>query len=284
MSFYEAVDTIDQSTLEQNAVQYPWAQWVNGQATLKQLNNVSYTGGFFIPKDCVANPLPGWQEMTLVHRNGASTDGYALRDIEIAVLRLRHRWLAEVKGQVQKFPWKSYDQACAASDKGSATGHTQVAVMIRGLEHYGIFVLTMKGSAGKAWTGIIIDFAKRVVHTADSIVAAKGKKNKFACRAFWLKIGPKRKADGAPDFETVGKDKATSVVTPPVLLGVSEKPDEAEIAKLFVGETLLKELNTLWNEATIWAEEPTWDGTQPAPDANGYNGVAPIEEDEQVPF
>lgn len=284
MGWEDSVDSIDQSTLEQNALLYPWVQWVNGQVILEQIGNVAYTGGWFCPKDAVASPLAGWTPITLLHRNGAKTEGYAMRDIEIAVLRLRHRWLATVQGQVQRFPWKKYDQACAAADKKSATGHTQVAVVIRGLEQHGIFVLTMKGSAGKAWTGIIIEFAKRVVHAADAIVAAKGKKNKFACRAFWLKIGPKRKADGKPDFEMVGKDKDTSQVTLPTLLGVSEKPDEAEIAKLFVGEALLKELNTLWVEASTWAEEPTWDGTQAAPETNGYNGVAPIEEDEAVPF
>jgi hypothetical protein len=93
-------------------------------------------------------------------------------------------------------------------------------------------------------------------------------------------VGSKRNADGSPVFEKVGKE-ATVLITPPALIGVSEKPDQAELGKLFVGEANLKHFNELWSEAQAWAKDAAFDGSQG--DASPAAEAAPIEDDE-TPF
>jgi len=281
--WYDSLETIDQTTVETFGPTYPYCQWVHGDAKLKQLgvNSVAYAGGWFIPRNMAVSAPQGWTAMTLEHRNNTSTDGYGCRDIEVAVLASRFRWLANVKGQMLRFPWKQYDQALQASDMHKATGHTQVAVVIRGMEDSGVYVLTMRGMTGKAWKDITIQFSERVVRTANELARSKGKKGRFPFRAFWLKVGSKRNADGSPIFEKVGKE-ATVLITPPTLIGVSEKPDHAELGRLFVGEANLRRFNELWTEAQSWAKDAAFDGSQG--DAGLVAETTAAEDDENVPF
>jgi hypothetical protein len=139
---------------------------------------------------------------------------------------------------------------------------------------------------GKAWKQITIDFSKRVVKAADEIARGKGKKGRFPFRAFWLKTGSKRDSNGAPLPEKVGKEGSGQVlITPPTLVDLSEKPNEDEIAKLFVGNANLELFNELWTDAQVWARDPVWDGRQEdAAAAAEPSEPAHSEEEEDIPF
>lgn len=286
-NWYDSVETIDQNTVETTGMVYPYCQWVHGQTALEDLGlgSVAYTGGWFIPKDNLASAPAGWSIMTLKHSNGSKTEGYGSRDIEVAVLAARSRWTSTTGGQMRRFPWKEYDAALATSDDHKAVGHTQVAVVIKGLEHIGIFVLTLKGTTGKAWKQIVVDFRKCVVNTADAIAREKGKRGKFPFRAFWLRVGPKRKANGEPDFVEVGKKATgTRMVTPPVLMGINDRLTEADIKRLFVGEASLVRFNELYTEAQTWARDPSWDGSQEEAQPATSGEPAPVDDEEETPF
>lgn len=271
------IETIDQETVEQVGAKYPYIQWVHGNAQFKQLKNLAWTGGWFFPAgqvDDAALMAAGWQPFTLSHKGGGETEGYAMRDVTVAMLHTRHAWVVQDGDRAQFYPWNQYDTAKAA---GKPRGKTQVLCVLKGLEDLGPVVLTMRGAVGQAFsdsrTGVVAEFNRKAIQPAN-IIAAKAKiKAKWAFRAFWLTVGPKRNGDGSPAFDTVGTGAESSPVTLPVALGLAEKATENDVRAAYVGRELLEQLNTLRDETADWAA--AWDtiGQAEPADANGHDGV-----------
>ena len=292
LGWLDAVQDIDQTTIDDTGPSYPYIQWVNGKPTLKQLGGVAFTGGWFFPADNAArDELDGWIAGELVHRDGSSTAGFFRRDLTFAIVRYRRAWLVAGPTRSTFFPWNQYAQAAAA---GKAAGKLQVLTVGLGLEEYGPIVLTMRGMVGKAFLSrdsVVTTLRKQVISVADTLNAKRGVKNKFPMRAFWVTVGPQRDAKGTPIFTLVGRagqEGSQSHITVPVCVGLDQKLDSAGLAERFVGMDRLTWFGEIWQEADEWAH--AWD--EPAveePRSNG-NGpaMAPVWDDdpgeEEVPF
>ncbi len=284
VTFLDYVNEIPQDSVETQSVQYPWVQWVNGKPALKKAGGVAYTGGWFISLDNAGEtPLAGWEKSELTHANGDSTPGWFARDIKIAVIHTRKRWVVGTNGQSQQFPWTEFDAAKAA---GRPSGNAQILALVAGLEHLGPVIVTTKGSTSQAMLGsaraegVMGAFWKRVIGTANGANRARGVKSSFAMRAFWMCVGPQRDAQGNPMFTTVGQVNSSTQVTLPTLIGVGDKPTVDEVGKLFVGKDLLTELNDLRTETQDWAR--AWDTMDPAP-AQEHAEIPDVEK-EDLPF
>jgi len=271
---------IDQATVETEGSLYPFCQWIYGKPGERRGGGIPYTGGWFIPADQLDGEPQGWEKGTLDHMDGSATDGFFRRDIEIALVHMRRRWVATNKAtkETRVFPWDAYDQA---SEFGRAAGRTHILVYIRGLEECGPFILTMSSSGGKAFVGsrkeegVIGRFKRMVIAPANSLNKKRGVKALWPYRAFWLQVGPKRKGDGAPEFDTAGQGTDAVQVTVPVLIGAHEKMSEAEIRALFVGRDLLMEMTEQYTATDPWAR--AWDEIEPgspmeSPEHRGDNG------------
>jgi hypothetical protein len=281
------VEGIDQSTVEEYGPQYPFLQWVNGKAPEKRAGGVPFTGGWFVQQLQVGREtLEGWTRGTLIHRDGTETDGFFARDITVSLVHHRRRWLSGTNGDTRGFAWNDYDSAKAW---GKATGHMHALVIVRGLEDLGPLVLTMKGSVSaafigsKAREGVIAAHSRLVVGQANSLTAKAGKKGRWPFRAFWLTVGPQRDATGAPVFSEVGVKPNTSQVTLPVALGLHDGMTGDEIGALFVGASLLEQLNQLYTETDAWAH--AWDAsTAPVSDEAVEPHAATAAKGEELPF
>lgn len=290
VTFLDYVNDIPQDSVETQAVQYPWIQWVNGKPALKKAGGVSYTGGWFISLDNAGEtPLAGWERGELVHANGESTPGWFARDIRMAIIHIRKRWVVGSNGQSQQFPWTEFDAAKAA---GRPSGNCQCLAMVVGLEHLGPVIVTTKGSTSQTFlgsgrgAGVLGMFWQRVIGTANAANRARGVKSSFPLRAFWLSVGPQRDAQGQPLFATVGQATSSTQVTLPTLIGVPDKPSVDDVGKLFVGKEMLLQLNDLWIEAQEWAH--AWDTigetSTLVPPPSRDNAEIPDVAEEPIPF
>jgi len=261
----ETADGIDPTTVEQEGPTYPYVQWVNGKPTEKRAGGVQFTGGWFIQGEQLGEEeLSGWEKGELIHADGSSTEGFFARDIAVAMIHRRQRWLVDDKGEILSFPWAQYDEAKAAGRPG---GQQHVLALIRGLEDRGPFALTIKGSTSAAFSGskrsegVLGRFNRLVLRAANVLNNKRGSKAKWPFRAFWLTIGPERDDKDQPRFTEVGVKPNSTLVTLPYALGLHEKMETAEILKLFVGKGLLEELNTWYEDTDEWAHR--WDESQP---------------------
>lgn len=284
----DAVEEIDQDTVDTQGPEYPYIQWVNGKRELKSAGGVVYTGGWFMPASQVeAGTLPGWDAGELVHRSGGSTDGFFRRDLTVAIIRNRHCWVVNVGDDYQLFPWQQYDEAKRA---GKPTGKLQSLVLVKDLEGLGAIILTMKGSISRAFApsrrgdSVMNVFHRCVIAEANKLVIRKNGKapGKFPYRAFWLTVGPERVADGTPTYTTVGSGASSSPVTLPTALDLAEHMDKAALGALFVGRETLEWVNELYRDAEAWAT--AWDTLEQREPVVAM--ATPVEDDDEgeVPF
>ncbi len=274
-----AID-IDQNTVDQESVGYPFIQWVNGNKTLKQLGGVPYTGGWALPcANIDVDALPGWTRGSLEHGE-TETDVWFCRDITVAVIRSRKAWqVRSVDGTTHIMGWDQYD---AAKAFGQPRGKLQMLCMIHNIDAltYGPFMLTLRGSYARAVTDTVLPtFAKTVLAPANALNLRRKIKAKFPTRAFWMTIGPDRDEAGAPRFTPVGKAPTVQSVVLPIMLGVIEKPTPEQLGKRFVGSDLITLGTTLYMEAEQWATA----FAQPTTTAEVVSDAAPIAE-EETPF
>jgi len=265
LEFLNALDGIDQDTVEEDLVGYPWIQWVHGSPQMKQLGGVPYTGGWFMPLDASGlddeAEIEGWERGSLMHSNGDESEGFFARDITVALIRSRRAWQVYGDGgRTQLFPWNAYDEAKAV---GRPSGKLQMLCVVRGLAEPRPVVLTVHGSVSQAFSvsrtgdSVLNAFNRCVVTPANKLASKAGKAGRWPYRAFWLTVGPDRDKDGNPIFVTVGDESASSKVTLPIALGLSEKMAPKEIAQRFVGADLLDETTAYWRDAEEWAS--AWD-------------------------
>jgi hypothetical protein len=287
----QRVQDIDQELQETEIVQYPVISWWNGKPDLKGITQgVQYTGGWFADKrKFQVEELPGWTAVERVFTEGSS-EGFARRDLTVAMLCKRQRWeLGDKKEPRSYYPWNKFDEARADAEATGRkfTGRTQVLVVIRDMPSLGATVLTLHGNMGKAFTtglkgaAVLPQFKTKVLDFANTLA-----KSKFLPLAFWITIGPQRDSKGNPIFCEVGK-KTTSKVTLPdaVELSVVDKLTKAQLAAMLVSQEELIEFQNYRRDAEDWLHAFDTVQVQVAPDTNeaGDNELQDIGE-EEIPF
>ena len=285
---------VDQSTVEQGGISYPYIQWVHGKSDLKPLGmgSVRYTGGWFAPAEQFVEAPEGWEKGVLSHPGGDETEGYFKRDLAVAMIRMRRCWIVEVNKQTQAFPHNQYDEAAAL---GRAVGKTQVLCLVKGLEDLGPFVLTMRGTVSSEFantkSGAIGLFKRLIVDHANAMNKKRGLTTKWAYRGFWLTVGPQRNEKGEPIYTKVGQGTANAIVTLPCALGLPEKPSDEAVRAAFVGRARWEEMEPIYAEGEGW--KSAWAQASPSAEAkpdgapSGYayaETSAESKPTEEIPF
>ncbi len=279
------VDSVDQSTVEQNGPQYPVVQWHYGDAKAKKIGGMDYQGGFFIKDGAIDEAVllaAGWVKTTWTHDSGGEDDGFWRREAALSVIAIRKRWeVTGADGVKQLFPWSKYDEA---KTLGAPRGRTHVLCVIKGLESAGPVVLTLKGSASIAIegnrnsSGALIKFAQTVITRANTESAAVARKagtaaKKWPYRAFWLPVGADREANGEPKFVEMGKGKETSRLVLPIALGLPAKAEQVELKRFYIGGEMLATVNAILAENAEWVA--AWENILPGATENGATVVEP---------
>lgn len=264
-----AINTIDQSTVENEGARYPIISFVNGDPKMKKGGGVSYEGGWFIAADNAPSDMTeyGWAKDSIMTKAGAEIEGFWGRQIEISVINQRRRWMVDGQG----FPWNAYEDAKAA---GNPRGHQQFLVLVKGAEALGPFAITLKGHVGMSFqgarqyaqTGALSVFSKTVIAAAN----AKTKPAKWPFRAFWLPVGAQKDVKGQPVFTEVGVAPNASTVILPVPVGLPEKAAQVDLNKYYVGDDLLTVVNQLHTESADWVAQ--WESKMSS-DAGHRNGA-----------
>lgn len=249
-----AINTIDQSTVEDEGARYPTITFINGDPKMKKGGGVAYEGGWFIDLDKAPADMTeyGWAKDSFMTRSGVEIEGYWARQIEISVINQRRRWMVDGQG----FPWNAYEEAKAV---GNPRGHQQFLVLVKGAESVGPFAITLKGHAGMSFqgarqyaqTGALSVFSKTVIAAAN----AKTKPAKWPFRAFWLPVGAQKDAKGNPVFTEVGVAPNNSTVLLPVPIGLPEKATNVDLNKFYVGDEVLAIVNQLNTESADWVAQ-----------------------------
>ena len=268
----DAVESIDQSSVEGGGPSYPIIQWVLGDMKARKYpNSMEYRGGFFIKSDGKVDgatlEAAGWTKTSRTFENGTEEEGYWRDATALSVISERKRWEVGENGERKSFPWhrQGYEAAKAAAGTGKPRSRAQYLVLIKGTAEtgpLGPFVLTMKGSAGMAFDSsrndsVLQRFEATVIAAANDKSAAAAKAagkapKKWAYRAFWLPTGSDRNDKGEPVYTTVGSgDKTTNVVLP-TALGLPDKAINVDLKRFYVGDAILKQVNTLFDEHVEW--------------------------------
>lgn len=271
-----AVQTIDQSTVENEGPRFPTISWISGDPSKKKSGGVEYYGGWFISEEGAPADMTeyGWEKDSIVTGSGKEVEGYWAQEIHLSLINHRRRWVVDGQG----FPWREYEKA---AEQGHPRGHQQFLVLIKDAEDLGPFSITLKGHAGMSFQGIkeysgsgaMSCFNRTVIAAANAVT--KAQKLKWPYRAFWLPVGTNRDEKGMPYFTTVGSPPNTSNIVLPVPIGLPEKADGVNLSDYYVGDDLLQIANQLHDESADWVA--MWD-TQ----STSGNEAAEEEEKEEV--
>ena len=288
----DAVDSIDQSSVEGGGPSYPIIQWLYGDLKAKKYGGADYMGGFFVKADKVDGATleaAGWTKTSRTFENGQEEEGYWKREAALSIIAERKRWeINPTDGQRQVFPWSGFDKAKEANGGKSPSSRTHYLVLVKGLEAAGPFVLTMKGAAGAAFesyrdaNSVISRFANTVIAAANAASDAAAKKQgkaagkRWAFRAFWLPVGANRNEKGEPIYKEVGKAPNTTNVVLPIALGLPDKAAGVDLKRFYVGNDLLTAVNALYDETAEWRNAWTADGGAAA-NTDTANGERAIE-------
>ena len=273
----DAVDSIDQSSVEGGGPSYPIIQWVYADLKAKKFGGMDYLGGLFIKADKVDGAVleaAGWTKTSRTFENGTEEEGYWKREAAVSIIAERKRWeIAPNGGQRQTFPWTGFEKAKEANGGKSPSSRTHYLVLVKGLENVGPFVLTMKGAAGAAFesyrdaNSVISRFANTVIAAANTASDAAAKKQgkpsgkRWAYRAFWLPVGAARNDKNEPIFREVGKAPNTTNVVLPVALGLPDKAANVDLKRFYVGNDLLAFVNALFDQSADW--RTAWENIKP---------------------
>lgn len=262
------VDEVPQDTVEQNEVQFPIIQWHYGDPKAKKFGAVmDHIGGWFMPEEMApADDMTpyGWEKTSWTHANGDETDGFWRAEIEIAMIHQRRRWEVYDGTNRSVFAWTDYDKA---REVGRASGRSHVLCLVKGLEEFGAFVLTLKGTSGmyfqgtRTVKGALQQFDATVMRAASEAIRKSGRKGVMPRRAFWLKVGAKRDAKGNAVFTEVGQGTDKSNLVMPVAIGLPAKPDQVDLNEVYVGKELLDRLTEIYQDTLEW--KSAWDSIAP---------------------
>lgn len=239
-----------------SVLQYPLLQWVPGSPGKKKEGGLPYEGGFFLSSD-VNLAVPGAVPHVFVTKEGEEIEGFAVKDLEFAVIRTRRSFRVQPDvGLAQRFGQGEYDEACEA---GKPRGQTHVLCVVKGMSEP--VVLTFTGMAAKAMSGmggndrgILPQFGDRVLSAANRLAKEKGKGARYPRCAFRLIVGPEREENGTPVFTEVGsKEKAK--VTLPSWIHEPGTLDPGTLNRLFVGNADFAAYQREFAMSEDWAEE-----------------------------
>lgn len=284
----DAVNEIDQDGAVQSGPSFPLIQWNYGDPKMKRAGGMDYFGGFFIRNnpnlDGAALEAAGWEKVVWTRNASDEDEGYWKRQTRLAVLGYRHRWEVNVKDDPRKlFAWNQYKEAKATCEPKSPSSRLHALVIVEGLEMFGPFILTLKGSAALAFEGnrttpgAIPRFIQTVITAANKkskaatqaynetgAAEAAAKKLPFTPRkekvwallAFWLPLGARQDEKGQPIFIEVGKDEKTYICTPEAY-GLPDKPEGVNLNQYYVGKDMQNHLTQLQQDNADWLH--AWD-------------------------
>jgi len=286
------VDSVDQSTIESFDDIFPTIQWVNGEPKRKKEQGMLAWGGWFMAErsntpDEDAMAAAGWEKQPLVHGDGSETEGFYSRDITVIAVTVRERWQVRMEdeqpllfGYDRRNKSGKWDTFAAAKAYGNPSGRLQVLVLLKGMEDFGPFVLTLGGSVAMAFhnerggDSVLGNFFKTILAAAnaksDEAARKAGRKTgkKWPVRAFYLSVGPAREANGTAIYTEVGQKGASSYVTLPTALGLPGRGEEVDLNKWYVGNNRFATVNELYEESeTGWAR--AWDTLAPTVTPSG---------------
>ena len=137
----DAVDSIDQSSVEGGGPSYPIIQWVYADLKAKKFGGMDYMGGLFIKADKVDGAVleaAGWTKTLRTFENGTEEEGYWKREAAVSIIAERKRWeITPDNGQRQTFSWNGFEKAKAANGGKTPHSRTHYLVLVKGLENVG---------------------------------------------------------------------------------------------------------------------------------------------------
>lgn len=223
------VDLVDQDEIEEIGLRFPGVIYLNGNPKMApkkgQPMGMSYRGGFFISDEALPGKdlsKAGWEEESFVNAKNKTITGWYRHDIELLHIARRRRWgVDDPSGGTQYFAWTEWEKAKAA---GHMRSYQQSIVIIKGLEEFGPFCLSISG-----YTQILFNGENEyrpvgcLSRQNDTIIAAANEASKEATPkgvkakrwdhwAFWLHVAAAER-NGQPHFTEVGQGQNTSMVT-----------------------------------------------------------------------
>lgn len=277
----QSAESIDQDSIEQNGPQFPTIQWHYGDNKLKRVGGFDYHGGWFVPKETLdLTGVEGWEACTWTHNEKDETEGFYSPAISLALLRKRSRY--EVRNGIHLHAFAMKDGELAKS-KGKRAWRLHYLAMVKGLEEYGPFIITLKNTSAVAFTGArdtpgaIPTFERTVITAANAQLKKAGVQKRMAYRAFWLTVGINRDEKGNPVFTERGQGNEKVSLVIPTAYGLPKRAEDAEIESCYVGKENLPRFNEFWDEASTWAE--AWKDIQPGAAASEKDKDAAKDEE-----
>lgn len=254
-SLSKAASVVDESTIEQQAVERIIMQYIVGERKTAKASPTSVEGGggFFVAIGNVPVAVQdeftaklrelGWTDQSITTQSGEEIEGLGTQSVRVAILADRLRWVAEDEtGSERYFPnSRGVFEKVLAETGEYPRSHMQVMLVIEGAEEFGPVILTARGLTCKALNGTRKAPGAFQRHYATTMAAAHklvGKAGVFPRYAFWLTLEAAKDTDGKPLFTEVGKDKRTSFVVFPVAADVPNDINavtEEDLAHWFIG-------------------------------------------------
>ncbi len=247
MSFdLNLINDIDPETIEAESTggaRYPLIQWGYGSPKLAaKLGGIEGNGGFFLPENklaCDEEKLKaalvqhGWVADNVTYESGQKNPGYYIDTLTFSLVNYRERW--EVKDGDKNFyypfDWKAWNDAKEKHGKNPKS-RIHLYVIIKGLEDFGPFVITLGGTAAMAFKGTKKNAGALSTFEETVKAAAKTLTNKvWPNRAFWLTLTTNKDAKGNAVFIKTGDGKDSTYVCVPVAMGLPEPKSFADSIK-----------------------------------------------------
>ena len=290
----EFAGDVDQDQIESESIRFPTIMFNSGDSSKRPKKaqsdpGIGWRGGFFIPKDALGDGVDlsdyGWVEDSFISHAGGEVEGWYKPQITLMHIARRRRW--EVKDTEQKFAWKDFKIAKAA---GSMRGHQQSLIIVKDLEDFGPFCLSMRGHTQMAFngdmeyanSGCLTSFKRTVIQKANDVTrdaTAKGVKAAvWDYYGFWLTVGAAVTSDGEPLFFEVGKGTKTSKVVLPVPIDLPATAAEVDLNQYFVGKEMLTQARSTLDMVKAEGWLHGWDNLTQGGDAEPVKGKAVVEE------
>jgi hypothetical protein len=239
-TFLDDLDAVDPATVEVTGPAYPVAQWLHGDPKLAAVGGVAHTGGLIMPTKYVPDdlaPAPGWTRAKIAFSSGKAEDVLATQKPRLAVIRTRFRWFVTQNGVTTYYPRAAY-----VADSGMR-GHVQALCGVAGYDFP--VVVTLKGTASKAFEQFLREFTQKTQEAAAKLLAQANPGARFPRCAFYLRLAP------APHVK-VGQKGQESIVTPPTL-ELPEALTADYLGKVYVGREKLLAYQQVYRDAAEWA-------------------------------
>ena len=266
----DMINDVDQNTVEgPQGAQYPIVQWHYPEPKMAKSGGLEGHGGWFISRENIpaelADELPaallanGFSEDEMTLDNGNVIEGFYARDLSMALINNRKRWMADDDGRRVYGPWawKTYETLVA--EYGRAISQENFYVALKGLVEFGPFVVTVKGVSAMALAGtkkvpgVIPQFDATVIKAANDIT--KGKR--WPRRAFWLTIGASRDKNGKPVYTEFGSGNSTSHLCLPMAVGLPKDAADVDLDQFAVERADFLKIQEMYDDSIDWASE--WD-------------------------